>query len=284
MKIFHENIDATRALNAPALPPITDGVNQRKGRQVHIAVQLCLDQDPTVQVSLIGVPEIKLPLDRTRRNQDETDSVMNFWPIKSERVREEIGAFVYDKANIVLLDREITRIQNILAGRAWNKPHPLRKPELVLDQSPTVEVIFLYLMGNNRSRSFDGTATKLITELKQVARKLGINTRSKLWLDGPAQLSRRLEEQRANLKVVGIRFERGRRSKGERYIKLWLDPCTANSEARDDAAPSASQAVTSEFAHEFPSSVEFDIGDVADLELDSINYPSEEAPDDPSHS
>ena len=69
----------------------------------------------------------------------------------------------------------------------------------------TAIIKFLALRIEERWR---GTSSELLYELKQIAEKLKIDTRSNMWPKAPNILSRRLNEITTNLREVGIIIER----------------------------------------------------------------------------
>ena len=76
----------------------------------------------------------------------------------------------------------------------------------VLEASPVATAIMEFM---NSRMKWEGTCTRLLDELEEVAEFLKIKTKNnRLWPSTPNVLSRRLNEVKTNLREVGIRLER----------------------------------------------------------------------------
>ncbi|MCA8986365.1 MAG: hypothetical protein KDA78_01905 [Planctomycetaceae bacterium] len=245
-------------------------------RNDSVGLQVVLDLSPQLRINPVSIPEIKLPLERTDNTPDLEASTITYWPIKCERVHDEIAELVNSRRGIVLQSREIRRIQNILAGRAWKRSGLTAEGELILDVNPLVEGLYILLHQRTQQGQFEFTCTKLLAELRRLGHSKGVDIHSEQWPRGAAQLSRKLVEQKQNLAAVGIHFERGRRSGGERFISLrTFKKSFPDSKYVDDADDPASQSPSSNNPKNSKADSPFDAGDsVLAEELASINTSS----------
>lgn len=276
---MHQEIDASDNNYIREIGPIVGtppNMNATFGRREQFAIHHVLRLKPTVQINAVGVPEISLPLKPSEKNKE---AACSFQPIMSNRVRAEISALVFEMEQCVLSGPELSRIQTILEGKAWRAPRPELGLNEILDTSPLVEGIYIYL--GTQNGSFDRSCTKLLQELRQLGKRRGIDLRSKEWPKGPAQLSRKLDEQSDNLNRVGIQFKRGRRPGGERYVKLKAIPHIKPNAESDDVENRASQVASNNEPIDFQENLTCDAGDdTLERELASVNQPLEESNDD----
>lgn len=157
----------------------------------------------------VGIPRIRLPPVRNSTGEEP-------WPLRSDRVRAWIADFVWERAAIILLDREIDRILNILEGKAWQDQR--RDLELceAIEQDSVLEAVLVYMESETL---FEGTMTKFQHELAKAAKRAGLDVRSKNWPKGAPQLSRRIGSVERFLTKAGIRVDRSHKS-SERRIRL----------------------------------------------------------------
>ena len=249
------------------------GQNQRNDS---VGLQVILDLSPQLRINPVSIPEIKLPLERTDNTPDLEASTTTYWPIKCERVHDEIAELVNAQRGIVLQTREIKRIQNILSGRAWKEFGATAESEAILDINPLVEGIYILVHQRTQQGRFEISCTKLLTELRKLGRTKGVDIQSEQWPRGAAQLSRKLVEQSQNLEAVGIHCERGRRSGGERYVAFrTFKKSLPESESVDDVDDPPSQTPSNDNPKNSVADLPFDAGDsVLTEELASINTSS----------
>lgn len=174
-----------------------------------IALRLILDANPELYCDIAGEPRIRLP---TASEQPPEE----LWSLRSDRVRAWIAEFIWEKSTRVLLDREIDRILNILEGKAWLDQR--RDLELcdAIEHESVLEALLLFIEKEGR---FEGTMTRLVQKLAMVARRAGLDIKSKKWPKGTPQFSNRIKELEPLLKKAQITVER-RRDAFQRRIVL----------------------------------------------------------------
>jgi hypothetical protein len=162
-------------------------------------------------------------------------------------VRAWIAETIWVNAGIVLLEREITRMLTVLEGKAWHDQRLDLEVKDAMDQDPVFEAIVIWIRQNPR---FEGTQTKLLGELSKIAKKYGVDTQSKAWPKGAAQLSRRIGELIPLLFKAGVHVEIGRKPGGHRFIVLATQ---TGSEDRpknsDDAGQAPSHPASNDKSH-----------------------------------
>jgi hypothetical protein len=104
---------------------------------------------------------------------------------------------------------------------AYRKNIQLQSREVI--DSSTIAPALIQLMARRDEEDWIGNATSLLSELKEDAETLKIDTNSKYWPKYPNSLSRRLKEIRVNLKQVGIEIEYGHDGK-QRIITIRKTP------------------------------------------------------------
>ena len=194
------------------------------------ALKLILGATPELYCNIVGEPCIRLPPLR--------DGPV--WSLRSGRVRAWIADFVWEEAGLVLFEQEITRLLAVLEGKAWRDQRLDLELKDAVDQEPLLEAIMIWISSNHR---FEGTSTKFLRELRKTARKYGVDTQSRAWPKGPAQLSRRIGELTRLLEKAGVAVKIGRRPGGERYIIL------AGGKGGDDDGKPPSQAPSIDKSH-----------------------------------
>lgn len=157
----------------------------------------------------VGLPRIRLPPVPDHKSEEP-------WSLRSDRVRAWIAEFVWKRTAIILLDREIDRILNILEGKAWQDQR--RDLELceAIEQDSVLEAILVYM---ESEPLFEGTMTKFQRELAKAAKRAGLDVRSKNWPKGAPQLSRRIGSVERFLAKAGIKVVRSHKS-SERRLRL----------------------------------------------------------------
>ncbi|HOV77809.1 MAG TPA: hypothetical protein PLS24_07255, partial [Sedimentisphaerales bacterium] len=102
----------------------------------------------------------------------------------------------------------------------------------------------------NQDSRFEGTHTKLLGELVKVGQKHGVDTQSKAWPKGAAQLSRRVNDLVPLLRKAGVVVTTGRKPGGERFVVLeHVHLCQNMPEDGDDAEHTSSQAASVDKSH-----------------------------------
>jgi hypothetical protein len=149
-----------------------------------------------------------------------------------------MAEFIWEATGIVLFDREINRLLNVLEGKAWQDHHSDPPVDDAVEQDPLFEALSIFL----HDRTFNGKSTKLLTELRKVAKLQGVDVLANAWPKGPAQLSRRIAELAPLLSKAGVMVEIGRKAQA-RFIKLSTEkPC-------DDAGGQPSQSTSLDKSH-----------------------------------
>lgn len=157
----------------------------------------------------VGLPRIRLPTIPNRTAEEP-------WKLRSDRVRAWIAVFIWERAQIILLDREIDRILNILEGKAWlDQRRDLELCEAI-EQDSVLEAVLVFM---ESEAVFEGTMTKFQRELAKTAKRAGLDVRSKNWPKGAPQLSRRIGSVELFLNKAGIKVERSHKS-SERKLRL----------------------------------------------------------------
>lgn len=180
-----------------------------------ITVQTILDATKELYVDAAGEPRIGLPI--VRGDPRRSESV---WPLRHSRVRSEIAEFIFREKGRVPSDQEITRILNVLEGKAWKDHRIDIDLKQALDEEPLIEAVFIFLHQPETAGRFCGSCSMLLPALTKIGRKNGVDTRSRAWPKGAAQLSSRLGQLKAILQKGGVEVERGRMSGGTRYVEL----------------------------------------------------------------
>ena len=127
----------------------------------------------------------------------------------------------------------------------------------VLEASPVATAIMEFM---NSRMKWEGTCTRLLDELEEVAEFLKIKTKNnRLWPSTPNVLSRRLNEVKTNLREVGIIIERpvdtmtNTRRIEIRKISPDISPA-ANSQNRAQNSSFGDSGYTGDIIHTSPSS------------------------------
>lgn len=180
---------------------------------------------------ILGQPRIRLPPTYDHPAEEP-------WSIRSERVRAWIAEFVWERSSLILQDREIDRILNVLEGKAWRDQR--RDVELcqAIEQDSLLEAILLLM---ERETLFEGTMTKFDLELVKVAKRAGLDVKAKNWPKGTPQLSSRIRDLEHLLGKAQIIVERNRDSY-ERKITL-------KRQTNDGPASAPSQAPSVDKSH-----------------------------------
>lgn len=197
---------------------LNDGIALSPARRANVALQAILDAPPELFVDVTGEPRIGLPFARGDPDQPQSP-----WSLRHGRVRAEIAQFAFQETGHVLFDQEITRILSVLEGMAWKDQRIDIDLKQALDEEPLVEAAFIFLHQPETEGRFQGSCSKLLPALTKIGRKNGVDTRSKAWPKGAAQLSCRLGQLEALLAKCGIQVTRGRLPGGARYVKLESD-------------------------------------------------------------
>jgi len=96
------------------------------------------------------------------------------------------------------------------------------------DEMRNVEALEAHLLGPailalmRRSDEWQGTPSELLTKLEETAGNERINTRIARWPKSPSALSRQLNELKANIESVGIKFQVSK--SGVRKVRIWKMP------------------------------------------------------------
>lgn len=194
-----------------------NGVSSSTRRDI-VALQTILDANPELFVDVAGEPRIGLPFARGDPSRPQL-----LWSLRHSRVRAEIAEFVYRETGSVLFDQEITRVLCVLEGRAWKDQRIDVELKQALDEEPLIEALFIFLHQPETAGQFQGQCSKLLPALTKLGRKNGVDTHSKAWPKGAAQLSFRLGQLTNLLTKCGIRVTRGRLPGGARYVNLESD-------------------------------------------------------------
>lgn len=200
---------------------------RRKERALH----LILANEPELFCDLSGEPCIRLP--------KNTTSPSPTWSLRSDRVRFWIADFIFDNADLVLTEHEITNILTVLVGKACHDERTDVDLHQAMDQDPFVEALFIYLRENG---NYDGNCSKLLSKLCTIATACGTDIKSKGWPKGAAQLSHRLSTLKDLIAKAGVTLEIGRNGGRERFVRLRQMKC-------DDVGVVASQTLTIDKAH-----------------------------------
>jgi hypothetical protein len=186
----------------------TERKNEPAKARDAFALEQILAAQPELFCDMMGQPRIRLPPSRDHPDEEP-------WSLRSARVRGWIAELLWDHSNLVLLDREIDRILNILEGKAWRDQR--RDIELLeaVEQDAVLEAILLLM---ERETLFVGTVTKLQQELVKVAKRAGLDAKGKTWPKGSPQLSGRITRLESLLSKAGIAVERDRNSLQRKII------------------------------------------------------------------
>lgn len=187
----------------------SDGKDQ--SRRDQIAVATVIRHTAEVFVDIASQPWI-----RFRTSIDDSAS----WPMRHGRVRAEIARLIYEHHNIVLFEQEINRILVVMEGLAWRNHQPNVDLQQALEIEPLFEAVFIFLRQPESGGWFRGTSTLLYAELTKVAKRSGVDQKSKLWPGGPSPLSKRLGELTEIFSAHRITVERGRNPGGTRFVRL----------------------------------------------------------------
>jgi hypothetical protein len=169
-----------------------------------VVLDAILAAKPTLYANVSGRPMIEIPLSAAPEAREA-------WSLDSARAQAYISLFAYRLADpIVLRDREVSQIVRVLKGIAWKSRRVAVDLCQAFDEAPLIEALYTLLTEETEDQSFKGTISELQTELKNVARKLGINQHEDEWPNGPAQLSQLLGNLSGQgaLARFGITFER----------------------------------------------------------------------------
>jgi hypothetical protein len=180
-----------------------------------VNVQAVLDAAPELFVDAAGEPRIGLPIPR-----GDPKHAVTIWPLRDVRVRSEIAELLFREKGRVLSESEITRILNVLEGKAWKDHRIDIDLKQALDEEPLIEAVFIFLHQPETAGQFRGSCSKLLPALTKIGRKNGVDTRSRAWPKGAAQLSSRLGQLEAMLQKCGVAVSRGRMSGGARFVSL----------------------------------------------------------------
>ena len=188
----------------------TDQTERRPGR-AELGLQIVLASGIEFYCSSLGQPTVKLPIDE--------NSDFRVWPVLSDRVAAWIHHIVWQQACVVLHRQEINRIRWVIAGMAWEDERVSLDLMEAMDENPLFEALVLFIM---EKRSYDGTCTKLLAEIKKTANSRGIDQRSTAFPDDVAVLGRRIRQLLPLLEKAAIQVDCGRRG-GQRYVSLLYD-------------------------------------------------------------
>jgi hypothetical protein len=205
-------------------------------RRDALAMSAILASEPELYVDVTGVPRITLPL-------APTSEARMPWSLRHARVRAEIAELVFHKRGLILFEHEIRRILCVLEGKAWREQRYDLDTVQALDAEPLVEALYIYLHQPEVNGRFSGTCTKLLSDLKKVAVKNGVDIACDAWPKGPARLSFRIGELTKLLEKFKITAKRGRANGGAKCV-LIKSPFR-----RDAGAKAASQPATSDNSH-----------------------------------
>lgn len=177
-------------------------------KQDALALEMILAEQPELFCDIVGTPRIRLPPVRDHPAEEP-------WCLRSERVRAWIAEFMWEQSKLVLLDREIDRILNVLEGKAWHDQR--RDLELcdAIEQEPVLEALLLFMEKEGR---FEGTMTQLRRKLVKVARRADLDVKARNWPKGTPQLSNRIRALEHLLAKAQITVERRRGSYQRRII------------------------------------------------------------------
>lgn len=203
-----------------------------------VNVQAILDATPELFVDAAGEPRIGLSIAR-----GDPERSVTIWPLRDVRVRSEIAEFLFREKERVPSGSEITRILNVLEGKAWKDHRIDIDLKQALDEEPLIEAVFILLRQPETAGQFRGSCSKLLQALTKVGRKNGVDTRSRAWPKGAAQLSSRLGQLEAMLQKCGVAMKRGRMPGGARFVSL-----VSNFNC-DDGAKTASQTPSLDNSH-----------------------------------
>lgn len=211
-----------------------------KPSRVANALKTILSLDPQVYCNVVGTPTVRLPPAQEDHEGDE-------WPLQSARVRAWIAETIWDRAGIVLLEKDITRMLTVLEGKAWHDQRLDLELKDAMDQDPVLEAVVIWIRENPR---FEGTQTKLLGELSKIGKKYGVDMRGKAWPKGAAQLSLRINKLIPLLLKAGVEVEIGRKAGGQRFIVLARkEKETDIPKGCDDADQAASHPASADKSH-----------------------------------
>lgn len=212
---------------------MTDAEQKREPAKAQdaFALEQVLAAQPELFCDMMGQPRIRLPHSRDHPVEEP-------WSLRSGRVRGWIADLMWEHSSLVLLDREIDRILNVLEGKAWRDQR--RDIELcdAIEQDAVLEAILLLM---ERETLFEGTVTKLQRELIKVAKRAGLDVKGKTWPKGSPQLSGRIRVLESLLSKAGIAVERNRDSLQRKLI--------LKRHAHDDPASGASRGPSVDKSH-----------------------------------
>lgn len=198
-------------------------------RQDAWALRLILAEQPELFCDIVGHPRIRLPPIRDHPVEEP-------WSIRSPRVRAWIADLFFQHSKLLLHDREIDRILNVLEGMAWHEQPRDFELSVAVDQDSLLEAILLFMEQKIR---FEGTMTNFKTELTRLAKNAGLYI--KHWPKGPPQLSKRIRQLEPLLEKAEITVERTRGSLARRF--------TIKREVHDEPASPPSQGPSIDKSH-----------------------------------
>lgn len=180
--------------------------------KITVALEAVLATRPETYVNSIGEPVICLPAACGEKSCT--------WPLKHQRTRAEIAGLAWNKLKMVLSDYQITSILRVLESFAWRDQRGFADINEALDNDVFFECVVLFMNQPSHRNAFSGSATNLLTALKELAKRNGFDMKERTWPNGPAQLSLRLNEFSSLLREAGIEFNRGRDGGKRRFIEL----------------------------------------------------------------
>ena len=183
-----------------------------------------LAQQPELFIDLAGRPLIVLP--PSAEGQTGSPCLL-----ESGRVEAWLADFAFEDLSLVLSEPEVKGVVRVLKGKAWKNIRDDVSLADAVDEDPLLDALMLYAWDHP---SFEGSCTTLLKELAQVARAAGLDTKDKLWPLHAPSLSRRISTLSPHLRKANILATIGRRTSGQRYVRL------VRHDASDDGAESPS--------------------------------------------
>lgn len=206
------------------------------------ALDVILGTRPVLRINSVRRPQIQLPLTSPGVvSSGSSGDGAKFHELSHSRVRAEIAYLVQRETGLILRDQEITRLLNILEGMAWESPIVESELERVLDESPLIEAVYLFLKQQENLGEFHSSGTRLLEELQKIGNRKGVDLKSKDWPRSASSLSRRLGELKDPLQKIGIEVDVGRKGGGERYVSLKMIQNEQKSSSCDDSVKLPSQ-------------------------------------------
>ncbi len=141
--------------------------------------------------------------------------------LDSCQFRAVISRITYSYEGFVPREIEITQLQTYLKGVAYSRPIANYESNVLLNDCPLLEVVHLYL-NSQTNKSFDGTASALLAELKKAANQNAIDMGCKGMPKGANTLSLSLSDRKEALRRLHIELDVGRRDGKKRFITLRL--------------------------------------------------------------